>query len=122
MFDQMCGENLDFALEKWLKFSKVLEYKVGQLGLLIHADFAILKALETHADIMQIRFRINLNLNTTPFYLKLMLNLSKVDTMQKILPKHEITSKEKIKEERFQNIHTNDLKQDRTHKRELLRL
>ena len=70
MVNQLCGENLDFTLEKQIEIAKIFEHKVSQSSLLMHVDFIVLKALETHADILQIRFGITLNLNTTPFFWK----------------------------------------------------
>ena len=66
-----------------------------------------------HADIMRIRFGIILNLNAAPFYLKSILNLSKVNATQKVLLKYEMHSKGKIEEERFQDTPTNDRKKDK---------
>ena len=70
MVGQLCRENLDFILEKWVEIAKILEYKVGQSGLLTHVDFIMLKVLEAHADILRIRFGITLNLNATPFFFR----------------------------------------------------
>ena len=65
----------------------------------------MLKALETHVDILQIRFRINANLNTTPFCPKKLLNASKDNAKQKISLKSAKTSEDKIEEKMPKDVH-----------------
>ena len=101
----MCGRNLDFTLKKWIEIVKVLEYEVSQSSFLMCSNFVMIKALETHANILQIRFGLNLNLNTTPFYFKTLLNVSKDDAKQKISPKQATARKDKIEEKILQDMH-----------------
>ena len=92
-------------------------------------NFVMLKALETHADILQIKFRVTLKLNATSFYPNKFVNVSKNDANQKITLqitlKSTTTSKDKTEKtilaDEYKSIEQKETSREHIHNTKLLR-